>query len=59
MCGWLRRAAISISRRKRSGPSAYGELGVQDLERHPALVPEIVGEIDRGHAAAPELALDR
>jgi hypothetical protein len=35
-----------------------GELGAQDLERDGPIVPEIVGEVDRGHAAASELALD-
>ncbi len=35
-----------------------GELGAQDLERDGPIVPEIVGEVDHGHAAAAELALD-
>ena len=35
-----------------------GELGAQDLERDGPIVPEVVGEIDGGHAAASELALD-
>ena len=39
-----------ITRWKRSGP--------QHLERDGAVVPDVVGEIDRGHATAPELALD-
>ena len=58
MCGCCRRAAILISRRNRSGPSDGGELGAQDLERDRAVVPEVVGEVDRGHAAASELALE-
>ena len=58
MCGWSRRAAIRISRRKRSGPSVAGELGMQHLEGDVAVVLEVVGEVDRGHAAAPELPLD-
>jgi len=35
-----------------------GQLGVQHLERHGALVPEVAGEVDRGHSPAPQLALD-
>jgi hypothetical protein len=35
-----------------------GELGAQDLERDGPIVPEVVGEVDRGHTAASELALD-
>ena len=35
-----------------------GELGAQDLERDGAIVPEVVREVDHGHAAAAELALD-
>jgi len=35
-----------------------GELWVQDLERHRTLVLEIAGEVDRGHAAAPDFDQD-
>ena len=35
-----------------------GELGVQDLERDRAVVPEIVGQEHRGHATPPQLALE-
>ena len=59
MCGCWSRAASWISRRKRSGPSAAAELGVEHLERDRAVVPEVLGEVDRGHAAAAELALER
>ena len=41
------------------GAERGGDLGVHHLERHVAVVAEIVREIDRGHAAAAELALDR
>ena len=41
------------------GAERRGELGAQHLERDLAVVPEVVGEVDRGHAAAAELALDR
>ena len=40
------------------GPERGGQLGVQHLERDRAVVPEVVGEVHRGHAAAPELALE-
>ena len=35
-----------------------GELGPQHLERHLAPVPEILGEVHRGHAAGADLPLD-
>jgi hypothetical protein len=34
------------------------ELGVEDLEGDQAIVLEVVGEVDRSHAAPAELALD-
>ena len=40
------------------GAERGGELGEQDLERDRAVVPEVVGQVDDGHAAAPELALE-
>jgi hypothetical protein len=36
-----------------------GELGAHDLDRHGAVVLQIVGQPDRGHAAAAELAVER
>ena len=41
------------------GAEAHGELGVEHLERDRAVVPEVAGEPDGGHAAAAELALER
>ena len=35
------------------------QLGVQDLEGDRPIVPQVAGEVDRGHAAASELALER
>ena len=35
-----------------------GELGVQDLDGDLAVVLEVLGEVDRGHAALAELALE-
>ena len=40
------------------GAERRGELGVQHLERDGAVVPEVAGEVDGGHAAATELALE-
>ena len=56
MWGCWRRAASRISRWKRSGPSDCGQLGVEHLEGDRAVVLEVAGEEDRGHAAAAELA---
>ena len=49
---------VLISRRNRSAPIDGGEFGPQDLDGDLAVVLEVVGEIDRGHAAGAELALD-
>ena len=40
------------------GADGGGEIGLEHLERHVAVVAEIPGQIDRGHAALTELALD-
>ena len=41
------------------GAEAGGELGMEHLERDRPVVPEVLREVDRGHAPAPELALER
>ena len=41
------------------GAERGGELGMEHLERDRAVVPEVLGEVDRGHAPAAELALER
>src|SRR6185312_7169382 len=40
------------------GPEDRRELGLQHLDRHVALVLEILGEEHRGHPAGPKLAFD-
>ena len=40
------------------GPERGGELGAEHLHGHLAVVLQVLGEEDRGHAPAPELALD-
>ena len=35
-----------------------GELGVQHLDGDLAAVPQVLGEVDRGHAALADLALE-
>ena len=49
---------VLISARKRSAPSDGGQLGLEHLDGDLAVVLEVVGEIDRGHAALAQLALD-
>ncbi len=39
------------------GAQHGGQLGMEDLERDRAVVLEILGQEDRGHAPTPELAL--
>ncbi len=58
MYGWSNRAVMVISRRNRSGPSA-GELGVEHFQRDLAVMLQVAGEVDRGHAPATELSLER
>jgi thiamine phosphate synthase YjbQ (UPF0047 family) len=48
MWGCCKRAVRRISRRKRSGPQAGGDLRVENLERHRPVVLKVLGEIDRG-----------
>ena len=40
------------------GPQRRGQLGPQHLHRDVAMVLEVLGEIDRGHAALAQLPLD-
>jgi hypothetical protein len=41
------------------GAEAGRHLGVEHLEGHRAVVPQVAGEVDRGHAPTPELTLER
>ena len=41
------------------GAEGGGELGTENLEGDQAVVLEIPGEVDRGHATAAELALEQ
>ena len=41
------------------GADHGGELGLQDLERHLAVVLQVLGQVHGGHAALAELALDQ
>ena len=58
MWGCWSRAATSISRREALGAERGGQLGAQDLHRHLAVVLEVLGEVDRRHAALAELPFD-
>ena len=40
------------------GADHGGELGAQQLERHLAVVLEVLGEVDGGHAAGADLTFD-
>ena len=40
------------------GADDRGQLGAQHLDRHLAVVLEVLGEVDRGHAAGAQLPLD-
>ena len=59
MLGCSSRAATRISRREAVGAQGEGELRVQHLERHLAAAPDVARQVDGGHAAAAELALER
>ena len=59
MCGCWSWAVSRISRRNRSAPEGSDEVGTEHLDRDRAVVLEVAGQVDRGHAAAPELALEQ
>ena len=44
--------------RQKAGAEGAGELGVEHLQGDGAVVAEVLGEVDGGHSAAAELALD-
>ncbi len=43
---------------KAIGAEHGSELGLEDLHRDLAIVPEVLGEVDRGHPARAKLTLD-
>src|SRR6476620_7984683 len=45
-------------REKALGADHGGELRLQDLDRDLTVMPEVFGQVDRRHPAAPEAALD-
>ena len=58
MCGCCRLAASRISRSKRSLPMVRRHLGRQHLDGDLTAVLDILREVDGGHAATAELAVD-
>ena len=58
MWGCCRRAASLDLSLKAVGAKRDRQFRVQHLQRHRPVVPEIVGQIDRGHAAPAQLALE-
>ena len=43
---------------KAIGAECRGELRIEDLERHVAIVPRIARQVDRRHAAVADLSFD-
>ena len=35
-----------------------GQVGIEDLDRHFAVVPDVAGQVDRGHPPLPKLSLE-
>jgi hypothetical protein len=58
MCGCCRLAVVRISARKRSAPTTAASSGRSTLTATRQVVSEVVSQVHRGHAAAPELALE-
>ena len=58
MCGCWRLAVSLISARKRSAPITAASSGRKHLKRDAAVVAEVFGEIDGGHSAGADLAVD-
>ena len=59
MFGCWSRARIWISSRKRSAPRADHDLRAQDLDGDGAVVLAVAREIDHGHPAPAQLAVER
>ena len=55
---WSRAARLDLAL-EALGAERGGELGQEDLEGDRAVVAEVVRQVDDGHAAAAELALER
>ena len=55
---WSRAAKLDLALEP-LGPERRGQLGQEDLQGHRAVVLEVLRQEDRGHAPAPELALER
>ena len=53
------RAATRISRWNRSGPSEAATSGIEHLEGDEPVVLEVARQVDGGHSATPEHALQR
>ena len=58
MCGWVELGGGLDLAQEPVGAEGGRQLGPQDLERDLAVVLEVAGEVDGGHPALPELALD-
>ncbi len=58
ICGCWSRAASLISRWKRSGQSEAASSGNSTFKATDRSVLEVTGQIDRGHSAATERALE-
>ena len=56
--GMLQPSAEADLAQETIGSYRVSQLRAQDLERDRTVVPDMVGEVDRSHAAATELALD-
>ena len=58
MCGWCSPAAMSISRRNHSATDRGPDFGVEDFDCHRSVVLVVLGQVDRGHPAPTQHALD-
>ena len=58
MCGWLSAGGDPDLAGEPVGAEQGAQLGAEHLDRHLAAVPQVVGQVDRGHAAVAELAED-
>ncbi len=58
MCGCCSPAVSSISLRNRSGPRCGGQIGVQNFDRHPPPVFEVLGKVHGGHRPLAERPLN-
>jgi hypothetical protein len=59
MCGWVSPRLDPDLAQEALDPERRRDLGMEHLDGHPTMVPEVFRQVYRAHATAAELALER